>query len=73
MSAAILPAMDRRGGGQDRLHCLIGPCPCDRCPDAGLCRAESLACGDFAVFVNSGKLAGKDRTPTAETFAALFG
>jgi hypothetical protein len=52
---------------------VFGVAPCGSCASKPECRSGELACPDFAFFVEYGKVRFKDRTPTREAFAKLFG
>jgi hypothetical protein len=51
----------------------FGKAPCEACIHKPECETRHLACGDFAHFVECGKVRNKDREPTREAFARLFG
>jgi hypothetical protein len=50
-----------------------GKVPCGSCASKPECRSGELACSDFAFFAEYGRTRLKDREPTREAFAKVFG
>ncbi len=49
-----------------------GASPCDCCRYAADCAAEQMACGDFRVYVDTGRVRVHNRAPSRWRYRLLF-